>query len=165
MTSVRLVDVAAEHLYFGAWRLRSTLPRRASVCVIEAGYNQPLLRPQSINIGIILTVLEHLPNPLAVMTNILNSLMRPGIMLMDYCSPPTVPLTAKGLFGSPNLGSASFQEKNVFLLLSAENCVYHPLYPRNDTAIRLGGRLPGLAECGERSGKGCGCRPMYLLCT
>ena len=71
---------------------------QSSIRVVEAdGESLPSLPAQSFDVAIVLTVLEHVPDPLSVMRLILNSLNRPGAIMMDFCAELS---TAKAAVGA-----------------------------------------------------------------
>jgi len=112
---VSLVDVAAEHLFFGAWRIRYAHadggPVVQTYIVNDATPNLNLQDAPSVLI--LRTVLEHLPNPFDVMVLLLR-LARPGcILIEDYC-------TDGGQKNPENLVSSAEQRPQVFNLLRTQ---------------------------------------------
>lgn len=122
--SATVVDISGEHLYFGAWRLKNLLLERgmqSSIRVVEAdGESLPSLPAQSFDVAIVLTVLEHVPDPLSVMRLILNSLNRPGAIMMDFCAELSTAKAAANPYNSPNLGSSAMLRSQTLAYVNNE---------------------------------------------
>ncbi|XRB17666.1 hypothetical protein RI054_16g75110 [Pseudoscourfieldia marina] len=89
---ITIVDIAAEHFYFALWRLRYKLDilvdNGASLSGIEISSFDVNLPENSFDLIVIVTVFEHLPNPLTTAKRVLMALSHsgPGMVYEDYCA-------------------------------------------------------------------------------
>lgn len=87
---VSIVDIPAEHFYFGLWSLRYKLDffvgKKAKLKGYEISERKVVLPRNAFNIIIVITVFEHLPNPYDVAQMLLDSLKSGGFIYEDFCA-------------------------------------------------------------------------------
>jgi len=162
-----LVDLASDHLYFGAWRLRSLLQKNLfeqnitfeEVRALEAdGDTLPDIEESKMkfNIAIVLTVFEHVPNPLELSQKIIKSLARPAIAMIDFCSETHLAKIQNKMFGSPNLGSSAILRNDTLTLFHTDCKEIGEEYVDPQYILK---HISGFHMSGEKV-----CAPMFFYC-
>ena len=127
--SVSIVDIPAEHFYFGLWSVRYLLDffvgKTAKLKGYEISERQVVLPRNAFNLIVVITVFEHLPNPYDVAHMLLDSLKSGGFIYEDFCASELGPeekieVVLKDV-SDMNLGVARVQ-KSKTLSLFQENC-------------------------------------------
>lgn len=136
LESISIVDVPAEHLYFALWRLRYKLNHVVGKSATLRGYEirEEALKfpPGSLDLIVIITVLEHLPNPFDVIKMLLVALARGGILFEDFCA-KTPGITENFAdvtrdTSDPNLGIARVQRQGTIDYIKTQCTLLHGDY-------------------------------------
>mmetsp|Transcript_6814 Transcript_6814/g.17451 ORF Transcript_6814/g.17451 Transcript_6814/m.17451 type:complete len:376 (-) Transcript_6814:769-1896(-) len=118
---VTIVDIPAEHFYFGLWRLRYKMDvlvgTDASLKGIEVGAGSTILPENTFDLVVMITVFEHLPNPIATAKNLFASLSNrgPGMIYEDFgateIDSSESSIIVQRDTSDPNLGAARVERK------------------------------------------------------